>query len=113
MVAPTYFRTLAPNSDNNTIDNITNRVWTNFGSKMLQTSSLSCYIFCSPCSYPFHQTARILAAQLCCTFVPCPRHLSFGVITTISSIFPSFNHFSCSFLLISSRSLLRRASLSI
>jgi hypothetical protein len=41
MVAPTYFRTLAPNSDNNTIDNITNRVWTNFGSKMLQTSSLS------------------------------------------------------------------------
>jgi hypothetical protein len=80
MVAPTYFRTLAPNSDNNTIDNITNRVWTNFGSKMLQTSSLSCYIFCSPCSYPFHQTARILAAQLCCTFVPCSRHLSFGVV---------------------------------
>ena len=64
MVAPTYFRTLAPNSDNNTIDNITNRVWTNFGSKMFQTSSLSCYIFCSPCSYPWaYRKEKIRGAE--------------------------------------------------
>ena len=71
--------------------------WIDIDTHRLSISSIKyAGIFCSPCSYPFHQTARILAAQLCCTFVPCPRHLSFGVVQLFLQ---SFNHFSCSFLL--------------
>ena len=106
---PTFALWLLIATINNTIVNITNRVWTNFGSKMLQTSSLSCYIFCSPCSYPFHQTARILAAQLCCTFVPCLRHLSFGVVQLFLQFFPLSIIFLALFCFISSRLALSSA----
>jgi hypothetical protein len=45
MVAPTYFRTLAPNSDNNTIDNITNRVWTNLEAKCFRQAAFPVIYF--------------------------------------------------------------------
>jgi hypothetical protein len=64
---------------------------------------VSCYIFCSPCSYPFHQTARIVAAELCCTFVPWPRHLSFGVVQLFLQFLPLSIIFPALFFFFSSR----------
>ena len=96
MVAPTYFRTLAPNSDNNTIDNITNRVWTNFGSNQ---AAFPVYIyFVLHAHILFTKLQQILAAQLL-YFCALPETSELWRCTTISSIFPSFNHFSCSFFL--------------
>ena len=71
--------------------------------KCFRQAAFPVYIFCSPCSYPFHQTARILAAQLCCTFVPCPRHLSFGVVQLFLQFFPLSIIFLALFCFISSR----------
>ena len=82
------------------------------------TSSLSCYIFCSPCSYlnftKLHEFSRLIGSTLL-YFCALPETSELWRCTTISSVFPSFNHFSCSFLLnfVSSRSLLRRASLRV